>query len=191
MNLPKYLTEVTPLSKKLALALLIILPLVGFYLGIKYQQSLPSTVEYIEKENIVRVPASDSLQSLISRCGFIPDIANPNRSRGRFDAIHGPMWAPDCRHIAWSLWESGTSYLGDDPEIIKEIDNNPRELSGREGVFTYNDSTQSIEKIYNPSKLNETPSFIEWKDKDTLIFEAEYKKYEYYLPSGEIRQIEN
>jgi hypothetical protein len=133
MNLPEYLTKVTALSKKYALLLFIVLPLVGFYLGVKYQQSLPNTIEYVEKEKIVKVPTSNSPQSLIRRCGFIPDIANP--SRVRFDVINGPMWAPDCRHIAWSLWLSGTSYLGDEPEIIKEIENNPRELSGREGVF--------------------------------------------------------
>ena len=38
MKLSKKLTTVTPLSKFLAMALFIILPFVGFYLGIKYQE---------------------------------------------------------------------------------------------------------------------------------------------------------
>src|SRR3989344_261472 len=38
MKLPKELTTVTPLSKYLALFLLIALPFIGFYLGFKYQE---------------------------------------------------------------------------------------------------------------------------------------------------------
>ncbi len=40
MKLPSYLTKVTPLSKTLALILFILLPFLGFYLGVKYQSSL-------------------------------------------------------------------------------------------------------------------------------------------------------
>lgn len=40
MNLPKSLTTVTPFSKYLAMFLFIILPFVGFYLGMRYQKSL-------------------------------------------------------------------------------------------------------------------------------------------------------
>ena len=40
MPLPKELTTVTPFSKYLALSLFIILPLVFFYLGMKYQEQI-------------------------------------------------------------------------------------------------------------------------------------------------------
>ncbi|HYD35161.1 MAG TPA: hypothetical protein VD999_03795 [Vitreimonas sp.] len=40
MKLPKSLTTVTPLSKALALILFFLLPILGFYLGMKYQQAL-------------------------------------------------------------------------------------------------------------------------------------------------------
>src|SRR5579862_5921237 len=38
MSLPKYLTTVTPLSKYLTIVLFILLPLIGFFLGIRYNQ---------------------------------------------------------------------------------------------------------------------------------------------------------
>lgn len=42
MNLPKELTTVTPLSRYLAMFLFIVLPFLGFYLGMDYQQRLSS-----------------------------------------------------------------------------------------------------------------------------------------------------
>lgn len=38
MLLPKWATTVTPLSKAIALLIFIILPFIGFILGMKYQQ---------------------------------------------------------------------------------------------------------------------------------------------------------
>ena len=38
IKLPTFLTTVTPLSKTLAMALFIILPFAGFYLGIQYEK---------------------------------------------------------------------------------------------------------------------------------------------------------
>lgn len=40
MKLPKSFTTVTPLSKILALILLILLPILGFYFGLEYQKAL-------------------------------------------------------------------------------------------------------------------------------------------------------
>lgn len=46
MNFKEQFTTVTPLSKTIALALVVILPFIGFYAGVKYQQSItPLTVE--------------------------------------------------------------------------------------------------------------------------------------------------
>ena len=41
MKLPKEITTVTPLSKYLAMILFITLPFIGFFLGIRYQQTIP------------------------------------------------------------------------------------------------------------------------------------------------------
>ncbi len=48
MNLPKELTTVTPLSKFIALILFIAFPIVGFYLGTRYQQ-----IKSISSEEII------------------------------------------------------------------------------------------------------------------------------------------
>lgn len=42
--LPESLTTVTPFSKLVALVLFILLPFMGFYLGMKYNQLLQRTV---------------------------------------------------------------------------------------------------------------------------------------------------
>jgi len=44
MNLPKSFTAATPISKVLALVLLILLPFGGFYCGIRYQQQIESII---------------------------------------------------------------------------------------------------------------------------------------------------
>ncbi len=183
MKLPDSFTKVTPLSKLLAGILFILLPFIGFYAGLKYQPNKAQDLEFIPKETIVKVPQEDNQNSLIRRCGDIPVNAYPEEKH--FDAVTGPMWAPDCRHIAWSLWESGTGYGGNDPKMIEQIENNPRILSGREGIFLYNDSDRTIKKIYNPTKLSEGPTLIKWEDRDILIFEADQKEYTYGLISGE------
>lgn len=50
MTLPKSVTTVTPLSKYLAMALFILFPFVGFYLGIQYQKL--ATPQYSPKPYI-------------------------------------------------------------------------------------------------------------------------------------------
>ncbi|HVA97145.1 MAG TPA: hypothetical protein VND99_05815 [Candidatus Acidoferrales bacterium] len=49
---PKWATKVTPLSKFLAMALFIIFPFVGFYLGIKYEQKIGLQNILIDKHAI-------------------------------------------------------------------------------------------------------------------------------------------
>jgi hypothetical protein len=54
-RLPSWLTTVTPFSKYLAMALFILLPFTGFYLGIKYQEKvtvIPPVVSEIQKTTI-------------------------------------------------------------------------------------------------------------------------------------------
>ena len=41
-RLPKSLTTVTPLSKTIAFILFILMPFIGFYLGMHYQKTLDS-----------------------------------------------------------------------------------------------------------------------------------------------------
>ncbi len=51
MKLPKYLVTVTPLSKLVALILFILLPILGFFLGMYYQQKIYTEVSAVRIEN--------------------------------------------------------------------------------------------------------------------------------------------
>lgn len=183
MTLPKWAVTVTPFSKTLALIIFVTFPIIGFGLGMKYQKTVtPSRTEYITKERIIRLPPKDTVLSLIKRCGMIPDEVQINKSH--FDVINGPVWSQDCRHISWSLWESGPGYREDKPEVIQEIENNPRQLSGREGVFLYTEATKKTVKIFSPSKLGELPVFKEWLDRNTIVFTANNNEYKYDLKNN-------
>jgi hypothetical protein len=172
------------------IACLLIIFSVGFFiLGIKFTEAKPQKVQYVTQEKIVKVYPTEDPKDLVNRCGDIPMSIYKNT--GHFDMIDGPEWAPDCRHIAWSLWESGVGYEGSDPAIIKELESNPpRKLSGREGIFLLTDSTQNVQKIYNPKELDESPVFIRWENKDTIIFKAKNVEYSYSLSTKEQTQVE-
>ena len=58
MKLSKKFTTVTPLSKFIAMALFIILPFLGFYLGIKYQETKQS-IEIIAPTTINAHPQNE------------------------------------------------------------------------------------------------------------------------------------
>ncbi len=120
----------------------------------------------------------------MKRCGQIPDEVVTNNEY--FDAVRGPSWAPDCRHIAWSLRESSIGYEGNDPAVIEELENIPRKLTGREGVFLYTDATKKTTKIYSPKKINETPAFEKWLDRNTIVFTAENNEYKYDINNNEL-----
>jgi hypothetical protein len=175
----------------LLLGSVILFSVVAFISGIKYCEAKPAKIQYIDKEKIVKVYPTESPDDLTQRCGDIPMSILTNK--GQFDVMKGPVWSSDCRHIVWSLWESGVGYEGSDPAIINELNNNPvpRKLSSKEGVFLMTDSNQSIQKIYNPKELNETPQFIRWENKDTIIFKAKNITYKYSISSKEQTIVEN
>lgn len=122
-------------------------------------------------------PTLTSAAGSIQRCGDIPDIAFP--SYERFEVRKGPEWSADCQHIAWSMWQSGTGC----PNC------SPATLSGKEGIFIYNAKNKTVTKIYNPSKLNESPEFIKWSDNDNFSYRTSQKEYNYNLQSQKATQI--
>lgn len=178
MKLSKSLTKVTPFSRRLALVIFTAFPILGFFLGTYYQQSKQQTPT--PQEITRKVYLLDTPRRLIERCGDIPNKVYP-KNTNRFDVIKTPAWSPDCRHIAYSLWESGTSYP------IEDLNNQTvtRKLSGREGVFVYSDADQTTKKIYNPLNIDETPTFIEWQDRENLIYSARNQKIKYNIITQE------
>lgn len=71
MNLPKELTTVTPISKLLAMTLFIILPFIGFYLGLKYNQnntSIDSSSSIANTLNTVTASPFANPTTAVNKC---------------------------------------------------------------------------------------------------------------------------
>lgn len=149
--------------------------LFSFYLGLEYQKQFGKS-QLNEKiaEKIIEVPKGDASELLIKRCGYIPDplLLYLGEAEEHFLIKVGPVWAPDCRHMAWSYLQSGTGWLGE-PE--NEGSNNLDMVinippAQKEGVYLYNDRSMQIQKIYEPKTRKETPELIGWKDRNSLSF---------------------
>lgn len=153
------------------LIILLIAAVIGVYLLYSGKISLPQ--KQTPSVSASPSPVVESMADSISRCGKIPDKAYP--TYGHFDVRNGPLWSPDCTKIAWSMWESGTG-CPDCP---------PAKLTGNEGVFIYDNQSKTINKIYDPKQINESPEFIRWEDNDNLIFKADGKEYGYNLKTKE------
>lgn len=79
MQLPKELTTVTPLSKFLALLLFILLPILGFVFGTKYQKTVNS---WQYNTNVISNSSQQS-QNIISSTPAISQDVNPDSSDSR------------------------------------------------------------------------------------------------------------
>jgi|SRR3989344_276914 len=171
MTFPKWMTTVTTFSKILAMVIFVVFPLIGFYLGMKYQQMSPPRIQLVTNNKIVKVYPTEEPRDLIDRCGRIPQ-EKLGIVREKFRMIDGPEWAPDCRHFAWSVWESGVmgvKYQGPYPY---------------EGVFLYDDKTSQVSKIYSFKSQNELGVFKKWNDSKTVLFEKGQKLMNYNIDSG-------
>lgn len=171
MKIPRSFTTVTKLSKTLALFLFILLPLLGFYLGLQTRE-LPE-VRYVTQEKIVKVPAEENDHDLIKRCGKIPS-EDLKILKGHYDVVTGPSWAPDCRHIAWSIWQSGTSFPTDDITSLPTLPKN-------EGLYMYTDASKKVEKIA-VSQSNGIIVFKKWISKNKFLYTYNETDYTYELP---------
>lgn len=116
----------------------------------------PSPTQAMTKDDIRRM--------LIDRCGDIPR-EKLNLPTGHFTVVDGPSWSPDCRHIAWSVWNSGTGVINSDGSV------EPISSAAGEGVFLYTEATGKITKLSIPNPYNNNPILQQWRDRDTLIID--------------------
>jgi hypothetical protein len=81
-KLPKWLTTVTPLSKILAMILFVLLPFVGFYIGMKYQEKTnisPIVINVNKPVNLTPTPTTAPFLAYpISQNNFKMDTSNWN-----------------------------------------------------------------------------------------------------------------
>jgi hypothetical protein len=109
MKLSKKLTTVTPFSKYLAIALFIILPFVGFYLGIKYQE-----IKY-NADKVVSYQATDPLQQAI---GIVIQFENYQKARDGRKAMS--LFSPPSNKAEkdWYDFIMGIDYGGKLPRLF-------------------------------------------------------------------------
>lgn len=71
MKLPESFTKVTLLSKILAILLFVSLPFIGFYFGVKYQQSINTPISSLIKSNTAPTPTENSFDLYVNNtCNF-------------------------------------------------------------------------------------------------------------------------
>lgn len=87
-KLPKSLTTVTPLSKTIALALIVVLPFLGFYLGMRYTN--------LKNPTYNSVPTWPSQKACTQEAKLCPDGSYVGRS------------GPNCEFAACPVTKEGT-----------------------------------------------------------------------------------
>lgn len=103
--------------------------------------------------------------SLFTKCGDMPSEVIIDRDH--FSSVAGPEWSPDCKHIAWSVWESGTSIGGTDSGNETKKSNVP---DPKEGIYVYTITTKMTKKVYAPQVSDQTPTYLKWKDENNILF---------------------
>lgn len=161
------MTTVTPLSKFIAFILFICLPFIGFYLGVKYGKTQIKSTDNAPLTKIVRVEKVEDQKDLLKRCGT-KALLDLDIYKEHFTQINGPLLSPDCRHIAWSSWESGTMGM----EIKKAQDH--------EGLFIYSEKTGIAEKVVIP-ELGKSVAIQKWIDGETLKYKIDSEVFTYKL----------
>ncbi len=183
MKSAKYITTISPLSKYLALSMLVIIPIIGFMIGRNYEREMTklptsSKPQNTESNQIVATDENSDIQK-IARCGDYPQSLDT--SGDKFRIVNGPSWSSDCRYIVWSIWMSGPGGLTQEqPSARKQT----------EGVFVFSERTGKVQKIYPRGSNNETPEFLGWKDNNVFLFKTMNGKFSYDLRDGVLKKEE-
>lgn len=114
---------------------------------------------------LLRVESKDELKrEMIKKCGDIPS-SKLNLPNGHYVAIDGPYWSPDCKHLSWSVWNSGT--------VVINEDGTGTGIKGQaqEGVFLFKIENEAITKLPLSNPYNNNPTLEGWRDADTLIID--------------------
>lgn len=149
-KLYKNLFTVTTFSKILALSLFIILPFLGFYLGINYKDKVVNeTVPQAIKDNSNKKVVSDNFQIDNARskpevCGYTEEITEkilkaqgvPSNKESRMGT---GIWSNDCRKFVYGFHPP--KYRGSDAAWAKSLEDN------LDGIWLYDAEKNSATKI--------------------------------------------
>ncbi len=168
---PKFITEAG--FAPILIVLLIALGIGGYFV---YKQSFLSdrnNQPKTEPPQTTKAPQASPKVDLIEKCGDIPKEIGVKVNH--YTVIDGPAWSPDCKHIAWSLWQSGTGVIDIDatPTPAPSVKPTPSPLPF-EGIYLYDAQTKKTKKIISPKPFDENstdnPGFGGWQDENTFSF---------------------
>jgi hypothetical protein len=148
-KLPKWLTTVTPLSKIIAMILFILLPFVGFYMGMKYQEKTniaPVVIDVNKSVNLTPTPtAAPFLVYPITQTNLKMDTLNwKTYSLTAYPIKYLIKFPPDWKNL--SNGDGGSSnYVSPDKLVDAITESSVRGLEGRD---------DTIEKVANLAITN-------------------------------------
>lgn len=130
------------------------------YFGYKYLKPTSVPTKQLTISTPTAVPSNKLKIGTVSsptpqttKCGEIP--SNIEVQSDHYTIVKGPMWALDCKHIAWSSWQSTFA----NPSIPV-------------GLFIYNVSSKTSSKVYSP-KQGQDEEDVElkyWQDINSVVF---------------------
>jgi hypothetical protein len=120
MALPKQLTTITPFSKYLALSLFVILPLVFFYLGMKYQEQNTPQVQIIQ-QTPQYIPASPTSMFQPTQSTSEVEITY-NDNKKTIPIKKGSMVKLILNSTYWQMDKPSSSILQQQGEPIYTVD---------------------------------------------------------------------
>lgn len=180
---PTYTSTPTPQKSLTWIFVILFLISIGiagwfYYQNLQLKTQLTSVTKLLIqfKETPTPSPKPNSAESEREsslRCGDFP--SNIGVSPGHYAVLSGPLWSPDCRYIAWGVWMSGTSWLGDESPMPTL----PDTPDPSEGIFLYNDRTAQTTTVYKPKHRNEAPELVSWNNSDELTFKTQSGRYTY------------
>jgi len=149
-KLPRWLTTVTHFSKMLAMILFILLPLVGFYIGMTYQEKInvvPIVIDVNKSVNLTPTPTvAPFLTYPISQTNFEMDTS----SWSTYSLTTYPVKYSIKFPVDWKNSSNGdggsNNYTSPDKLVDVIIESSVRGLAGRDNT---------IEKIANLAIANE------------------------------------
>lgn len=113
---------------------------IGFYFGTIYKDKNEARISSASKNTGTAEDQNERKRLLVKKCGDIPREKLEIKA-GQFVGIDGPEWSPDCRHIAYSLFSSGTVAINEDGAATSVKGN------ADEGIYVYDVDTEKIKKI--------------------------------------------
>lgn len=131
------------------------------FVGASSKKSVPSRPDPTPDQYKAQNEALKSGLAEIERCGDLPQELMPVVQH--YSEVIGKDWSPDCKHIAWSIFNSGTSVVN--PVGTGTIAKGAAE----EGVFVLSIETKKTTKLQIPEKYT-SPFYEKWKDDNSIIF---------------------